>query len=137
MGMEHKKVFPCVCGNHRAEEGLCLVRTIVIDRNCSLAELALLLSATLAVAPIYSRHPIWQQKRSRFSSIDRVQPRHYTADMDISRVDPPSVCHRAADKALAVVRQGWPGAAYPDPKECNFFEPFGEGLLHVGLTMCG
>ena len=51
--------------------------------------------------------------------------------MDISRVDLPSVCKRAADKALAVVRLWWPGAPYPDPKECNFFEPFGEGLLHV------
>ena len=25
----------------------------------------------------------------------------------------------------------WPGAVYPDPKECNFFETFGVGLLHV------
>ena len=51
--------------------------------------------------------------------------------MDINRVDLPSICHRAADKALAVVRELWPGAGYPGPKECNFFEPFGEGLLHV------
>ena len=51
--------------------------------------------------------------------------------MDINRVDVPSVCRRAADRALAVVRLWWPDAAYPDPKERNFFEPFGEGLLHV------
>ena len=38
---------------------------------------------------------------------------------------------RAADKALAVVRQWWPGAEYPGPKECTFFKPLGEGLLHV------
>ena len=51
--------------------------------------------------------------------------------MDISRVDLPSVCQRAADRALAVVRLWWRAAAYPDPKECNFFEPSGVGLLHV------
>ena len=44
--------------------------------------------------------------------------------MDISRVDLPSVCRRAADNALAVVRLWWPGAAYLYPKECK-------GLLHV------
>ena len=57
--------------------------------------------------------------------------RHYTADMDISRVDLPSVCHTAVDKALAVVRLWWPGAAYREPKQGNFFELFGVGLLHV------
>ena len=103
----------------------------MIDRNCSVAELAVRLSAALVVATIYSRHPTWQQKRSRYSSIDRARPRHYTADMDISRVDLPSVCQRVADKALDVVRLWWPGAAYPDPKECNFFEPLGVGLVHV------
>ena len=51
--------------------------------------------------------------------------------MDISRVDLPSVCQRAADKALDFVLLWWPGAAYLDPKEHNFFEPLGEGLLHV------
>ena len=105
----------------------------MIDRNCSVAELAVRLSAALVVATIYSRHPTWQQKRSRLSSINRARPRHYTADMDISRVDLPSVCQRAADKALAVVRLWWPAAAYPDPKECNFFEPSGVALLHVDL----
>ena len=103
----------------------------MIDRNCSVAELAVRLSAALVVATIYSRHPSWQQKRSRYSSIDRARPCHYKADMDISRVDVPSVCQRAADKALAVVCLWWPAAAYPDPKECIFFAPFGVGLLHV------
>ena len=56
---------------------------------------------------------------------------HYTADMDISRVELPSVCQRAADKALDVVRLWWSGAAYLYPKERNLFEPFGEGSLHV------
>ena len=51
--------------------------------------------------------------------------------MDISRVDLPSVCQRVADKALAAVRRWWPGAAYLDPKKYNFFQRFGEGLLHV------
>ena len=60
-----------------------------------------------------------------------MQLRHYTADMDISRVDPPSVCQRVADKALAAVRLWWLGAAYRDPKERNFFKSLGEGLLHV------
>ena len=103
----------------------------MIDRNCSVAELAARLSAAVLVATIYSRHPTWQLKRSRFSSIDRARPRQYTADMDIKRVDVPSVCQRAADKVLAVVRLSWPGVAYPDPKESECFEPFGEGLLHV------
>ena len=107
--------FTCVCGNQRAQDGFCVVRTMVIDRNCSVAELAVLLSAALVVATIYSRHPTWQQKRSRYSSIDRARPRHYMADMDINRVDPPSVCLRAADKALDVVRLCWSGAAYPEP----------------------
>ena len=107
------------------------MRTMVIDRNCSVAQLAVRLSAPLVVGTIYSRHPTWQQKRSRHSSIDRARPRHYTADMDIKQVDLPSVCQRAPDKALVVARLWWPGAAYPDPKGRNFFEPFGEGLLHV------
>ena len=41
------------------------------------------------------------------------------------------MCQRAADNALAVVRLWWPATAYPDPKECNFFEPSGMALLHV------
>ena len=103
----------------------------MIDRNCSVAELAVRLSAALVVATMYNRHPTWQQKRSRYSSIDRAPPRHYTVDMDISRVDLPSVCQRATDKGLAVVRLWWPSAAYLDAKECNFFEPSGVDLLHV------
>ena len=126
-----QKFLACLCGNERAGDGLCLVRTMVIDRHCSVAELAVRLSAALVVATIYSCHSTWQQKQSRYSSIDRARPRHYTADMDINRVDLPSVCHRAADKASAVVRLWWPSAAYPNPKECNFCEPFGLGLLHV------
>ena len=105
--------------------------TIVIDRNCLVAELAVRLSATLVVATIYNRHPSWQQKWSRYSSIDRARPRHYTTDMDIGRANLPSVCQQSDDKALAIVRQWRPAAAYPDPKECNFFEPLGKGLLHV------
>ena len=103
----------------------------MIDHNCLVAELAVRLSVALVVATIYSRHPTRQQKRSGYSSIDCARQRHYTADMDISRVDLPSVCQRAADRALAVVRPWWPGAAYPDPKECHFFEPSGVGLLYV------
>ena len=129
--MGHKNFFACLCGNQRVEDGFCLVRTMVIDRNCSVAELAVPLSVAVVVATIYNRAPIWQQKRSRFSSIDRGRPRHYTADMDISRVDLPLVCQRAADKALDVVRLWWSGAAYPDRKKRNFFEPFREGLLHA------
>ena len=64
----------------------------MINRSSLVAELAVQLSAALVVATIYSRHPTWQQKRSRYSLIDRAQPRHYTADMDNSRVDLPSVC---------------------------------------------
>ena len=74
------------------------MRTIAIDRNCSVAELVVRLSAALVVATFYSRHPTWQQKQSRYSSIDRARLRHYMADMDVSRVDVPSVCQRAADK---------------------------------------
>ena len=130
-GCGAQKFFACLCGNQRAEDGLCVVRTMVIDRNCSVAELAVRLSAALVVATIYSRPPTWQQKRSRYSSIDRARPHHYTAGMDISRVDLPSACQRAADKALAVVRLWWPAAAYPGPKECNFFGPSRVALLHV------
>ena len=96
--------FACLCGNQRAEDGFCLVRTMVIDLNCSPAELAVRSSAAPVVATFYNRHPTWQQKRSRYSSIDRARPRHYTADMDISPLDLPSVCQRAVDKALAVIR---------------------------------
>ena len=32
---------------------------------------------------------------------------------------------------LDVVRLWWPGAAYPDPRECKSFEPFRGGLSHV------
>ena len=103
----------------------------MIDRNSLAAELAVRLSAALVVATICSRYPTWQQKRSRYSSIDRSQLRHYTVGMDISRVDVPSFCQRAADKALALIGKWWPGAADPDPKKCNFFEPFGEGPFHV------
>ena len=121
----------CLCGDPRAEAGFCLERTMVIDRNCTVAELAVRLSAALVVATIYSRQRTWQQKRSRYWPIDRARLRRYAADMDISRVDLPSVCQRADDNDLHVVRLWWPSAAYPDPKERNFFEPFGEGLLHV------
>ena len=126
--------FACLCGNHRAQDGFCLVRAMLIDRHCSVTELAVRLSAAMVVATIYRRHPTWQQKRSPYSSIDRARPRHYTADMDISRVDLPSACQRAAGKALAIVRLWWPGAVCPNPKEGNFFQPFGEGLLHVDAT---
>ena len=81
----------------------------MIDRNCSGAELAVRLLATMVVAAIYSRQPPWQQKQSRYSSIDRAWPRHYTVDMDINREDLPSVCQRSADKASDVVRLWWPG----------------------------
>ena len=121
--------FACLCGNDRVEHGFCPVRTMVIDRNCSEAELAVGLSATQVVATIYSCHLTRQQKWSGYSSIHRARPRCYRADMDISRVDLRSVWQRADDKALAVVRVWCPGAAYPDPKES--FEPFGEGLSHV------
>ena len=114
----------------QVEDGFCLVSTILIDRSCSVADLAVRLSAALVAATIYSRHPTWQQKWCRYSSIDRARL-SYMADMDISRVDVPSVCQRAAHKALALVRQWWHGVAYPNPRACNFFEPFGEGLLHI------
>ena len=130
-GCGAQSFFACLCGNQRAEDGFCLVRTMVINRNCSVAELALRLSAALVVATIYSRHPTWQQKRSRHSSIDRARPRHYTADMDISRVDLASLCQRAADRAQAFVCPWLPATAYRDPKECTFFEPSGVGLQHV------
>ena len=71
-----QKLFACQCGNQRAEDGSCLVRTMVIDRNCSMAELSVRLSAALVVAIVYSRHPTSQQKRSRYSSIERVRLRH-------------------------------------------------------------
>ena len=29
-----QKFFACLCGNQRAEDGFCLVRTMVIDRKC-------------------------------------------------------------------------------------------------------
>ena len=130
-GYGAKKFLTCVRGNQSVEGVFCFVWAIVIDCNCSVAELAVRLSAASGVARIYSCHPTWQQKRSRYSSIDHVRPRHYTADMDISRVDVPSVHQRAANKALAVVRLWWPGAAYPYPMERTFFEPIGQGLLHV------
>ena len=106
----------------------------MIVQNCSVAVLAVGLSAALVVATIYNRHPTWQPKWSRYSSPDRAWPRHYTADMDISRVDLPSLCQRATDKALDDVRLWW-----PDPKERNFFEPFRKDLLlvdpdHVWMT---
>ena len=68
--------------------------TVVIDRNCSVAELAIPLSAAVVIAAIDSPHPNWQQEWSRYSSINRARPRHYTADMDINRVHMPSVCQR-------------------------------------------
>ena len=129
-GCGAQNFFACLCGNQRAEDGFCIVRTMVITATARV-ELAVRLSAALVVATICSRHPTWRQKQSRYLSIDRARKRHYMADMDISRVDLPSVCQRAADKALDVVRLWWSGATYPDPKERTFFEPFGEGLLHV------
>ena len=53
--------------------------------------------------------------------------------MDIIRVDLASVCHRDANLALAIIRTWWQASGYHDPKECNFFEPFGPPLLHVDL----
>ena len=64
----------------------------MINHNCLVANRAVQLSAALFVATIYSRHTILKQKRSRYSSIARARRLHYTADMDISRVDLPSVC---------------------------------------------
>ena len=52
-----QKLFPRLCGNQRAKDGFRLVRTIVIDRNCSVAELAVRMSPALVGATIYSRHP--------------------------------------------------------------------------------
>ena len=77
-----QKLFACLCGNQRAQDGFCLVRAMVIHRNCSVAVLGVLLSAALVVVTTYSRHPTLQQKRSRYSSIDRARPHHCTADMD-------------------------------------------------------
>ena len=64
----------------------------MIDGNCLVGKLAVWLSVALIVATIYSRHPTGQQKRSRYSSIDRARLRHYKAHMDINRLDLPSVC---------------------------------------------
>ena len=89
--------------SHWAEDGLCLVRTIVINGNCSMAEFVVRLSAGIIAVTIYSRHTSWQRKRSRYLSIDGVPPRHYTADMNISRVNADLVCQRAAEKALVAV----------------------------------
>ena len=60
---------------------------IVIDRNCSLAEVPLRLSAAHVVATIYNCYPTWQQKQYRYPSIERARLRHYTADTDISQVE--------------------------------------------------
>ena len=68
-GVWGTKIFACLCGNQRAEDRFCLVRTMVINRNYSVAELAVRLSAALIVGTIYSRHPTWQQQRSRHSSL--------------------------------------------------------------------
>ena len=76
-----------------------------------MAHLAVRLSAALVVATIYSRHPTWRQKWSRYLSIHCARPRYYMADMDLSRVDLPLVCQRAADKAFDVVCLLWSGAA--------------------------
>ena len=65
----------------------------MINRSCSVPELAIRLSAALVVATIYSCHPTWQQKQPRYSSIDCARARPDTADKDISRVHLPSVCH--------------------------------------------
>ena len=54
-----QKNFACLCGNQRAEDGFCLVRTMVIDRNCSVAKVAVRLSGALVVATIYSRQLTW------------------------------------------------------------------------------
>ena len=60
-----QKFFPCLRGNQRPKDGFYLVRKIVIDRNCSVAELSVRLSAALVAAAMYSRHPTWKQKGSR------------------------------------------------------------------------
>ena len=44
-GRGAQKIFACLCGSHRAEDGFCLVRTKSVDRNFSVAELAVRLSA--------------------------------------------------------------------------------------------
>ena len=58
-----RKTFTCLCGNQRAEGGFRLVRTMVINCICSVAQLAVRLSAALVVATINCRHRTWQPKR--------------------------------------------------------------------------
>ena len=43
------------------------MRPIVVDRNCSVAEVAVRLSATMVVATIYKCHPTCQQRPPRYS----------------------------------------------------------------------
>ena len=56
-GHREKKFFLCLSRIQSVEDGFCLVRTTVIDRNCSVAQLALPLLVLLVVATTYSRHP--------------------------------------------------------------------------------
>ena len=58
-GQRAQNFFACLCGNQRAESGLCLVRTMVINRSRLVAELAVQFSAALVVATIYSPHLTW------------------------------------------------------------------------------
>ena len=80
------------------------MRTALIGGNCWVAKLAVELSGAMMVIAIYSNHPGEQEKHSRYSSIDGMRPRHYTTDIEISRVDLASVCQPAADSALAISR---------------------------------
>ena len=109
----------------------------MIDRNCSVPELAVRLSVALVEATIYSRHPTWDQQQSRYSCIDCARPHHYTAHMDTNRVDLPSVCQRAADKALAVVRQWWPVQRTPTLRSATFSNRSGWAFCMLTLIMYG
>ena len=64
----------------------------VIDYNCSVAEVALRLSAVVVVKTIYKRHRTWQQKQPCYYATDRARARYYMAAMGISSVDLASVC---------------------------------------------
>ena len=100
-----------------------------------MARLVVRLSAAMVVTTICRRHPTRQQKRPCYSSIDGARPGHCMANMDISRVDLPLVFQRAADKALAVVRLWWPGAAYHDSKERIFLNHRGRAYCMLTRTM--
>ena len=75
--------------------------------------------------------PLWQLEPPRCIRVDRARPCHYTKDMDVSRVDLPSVCKWAAKEALTVVRIWWSKAAYANPMASNILEPFGDPILHM------